>query len=431
MKSMRGFLLLAGALVAGIGVAYAQYYAPPQVTSIGATDLFQDIVQGNAQAGNYYASAPLLGTYSQTLAGGNALNLMIGADFSTNLFQRGTSISAASSTYYVTYGPDRWFVWGGTSTPVTISRQSDAPPGYLYSAQVNKGSLTGVKQVCVSQIVEGVNVYAMQGKAAEFDVHLKAGPTFSAAASSVTMTVSYGTVADEGSTLYAYGLNTQGGAGTTAWTGQVNTTVTVPISTTWTRYTIVAPIGTTAAEAAVAICYTPVGTGTSTDWFEFDGAQLTPNQSLVPLAVTGGTLLQPNDTRAKAFARRPVGLETALQQRYYYQVNEPAANVAVSAGGTYYQTTTCLVPIPLPATMRIAPTATFGTLDTTHWAIVGASATPYPLATTYLVQSALGVNTPNVLALTATTAAKTAGFGCVLVGAGGAAGGFIAASAEL
>jgi hypothetical protein len=279
--------------------------------------------------------------------------------------------------------------------------------------------------------VANLNAVRFQGQTAEFDVHIKAGAGFSAANSNVSMTISSGTVSDEGSTYYAYGLNAHGGAGTTPWTGQVNDTVTVPISTTWARYSMVAPIPTGAAEVAVAICYTPVGTGTSTDWFEFTGAQLTVNPALTALAGTAGAALAVNDLRAKAFSRRSADEEARRQLAYFWQINEPAASVAVSQGGTYYATTTCLVDIALPVQMRAAPTLTFGTLDAIHWAIIANSATPIALATTYLVQSALGANTTNMIALTATTAAKTAGFGCVLVGNGGAAGGYIAASAEL
>jgi hypothetical protein len=40
----------------------------PQVQSIGANDLFQDIVGGQPSAQSQYAPAQLLGNYSQTLS---------------------------------------------------------------------------------------------------------------------------------------------------------------------------------------------------------------------------------------------------------------------------------------------------------------------------------------------------------------------------
>jgi hypothetical protein len=74
--------------------------------------------------------------------------------------------------------------------------------------------------------------------------------------------------------------------------------------------------------------------------------------------------------------------------------------------------------------MDIAPLITFtGTaLSNATGAIIADSATPIVLASTYIVQSAVATtNTPGVVSITTTTAGKTAGFSCMLVGAGGGA----------
>ena len=87
--------------------------------------------------------------------------------------------------------------------------------------------------------------------------------------------------------------------------------------------------------------------------------------------------------------------------------------------------------VPLPVTMRAAPTLTIGGTAESNatWAVMVGSTTPVVLASTYLVQDAVIGNTTNMIALQATTASKTAGYGCTLVGAGGGAN--IQASAEL
>lgn len=433
--------LVAG-LLAVASMAQAQTVTPPgipvpQVQSIGPNDLFPDIVGGQPSAQSYYAPGALIGTYGATLAGGNYDNALIGGDFSTNLFQRGTSVSTAGSTYYVAYGADRWFTWGGTSTPTTMTQQtgaSDIPAGASASYRINKGSLTGAAQICTSQVVESANAYRFQGQTAEFTFEALAGSTFSAASSNLAVYVSYGTVADEGATKMAYGLNAAGGAGTTAWTGQVNrggtTGFLIPINTSWNRYGVEVPIPSTALEVGVSICYTPVGTGTSTDWFEFAKAQLTINPSMTTFAGSSGAALATNDIRAKAFARRPSALETNLQLRYYWQINEPAASKAVG-NGNYQTSTICDVQIPTPVQMRIAPTLTIGgnAEANTTWAVMIASTTPVALASTYLIQDAVIGNTVNMIAVQGTTAGKTAGQGCTLVGAGGGAN--IQASSEL
>ena len=87
--------------------------------------------------------------------------------------------------------------------------------------------------------------------------------------------------------------------------------------------------------------------------------------------------------------------------------------------------------IPTPVPMFKAPTLTIGgTAEAnTTWAVMIASTTPVVLASTYLIQDAVIGNTPNMIAVQATTASKTAGQGCTLVGAGGGAN--IQASSEL
>lgn len=425
----RYFKLLGAAagLLLSASLAYGQAVPVPMVPSIGASDVFQDIVNGQPQANSYYATAAQMGSYGATLPGGNNENALVGGDFTTNLFGHGTSVALASSTYYVAYGANNWFSWGGTSTPATITQQtgaSDITADYGASLRVNKGSLTGTAQICTSQVVETANSLRFQGQTAEFDFHAKAGSTFSAASSNLAVYISTGTGTDEGSVKMAYGLNAAGGGGTTAWTGQVNLGGTagylIPISTTWARYSVAAPIPATATEIGVSICYTPVGTGSATDWFEFTGAQLVPNQALAGVASTAGVVLGVNDVRAKSFYRRPAGLEAALQQRSLYTISESVTSGAQqSASGQGASTTTCSLYFPFPVLMRAIPTfvAEGTALTTTTWTITHV-VTATALASTYLVL--LGANTPNGGALTGTVASGlTAGQTCVLTSANG------------
>lgn len=421
--------ILFGALASclWIGAAFAQAVPVPIVPSIGPADVFQDVVNGVPQANNYYATAAQIGTYGQTLGGGNYENGLIGGDFTTNLFGHGTSVAPAASTYYVTYVANNWFTWASTSTPPTVTQQTgaaDITPAFGASLRVNKGSLTGTAQICTGQVVETANALRFQGNTVEFDFHAKAGATFSAASSNLAVYISYGTGTDEGSTKFAYGLNATGGAGTTAWAGQINLGGTagylVPISTTWGRYSVVAPMPTTAVEIAVAICYTPVGTGTATDWFEFTGAQLVRNSALTSVAGASGAVLNVNDTRAKSFARRLSAEEAVLQQRYLYTISESATSGALQSGaGNGASTTTCSLYFPFPVLMRAAPTfvAEGTALSNLTWTITHV-VTATALATTYLVT--LGANTPNGASMTATVASGlTAGQTCVLTSANG------------
>lgn len=415
---------------AALSLALAQVIVLPQVTAIQSTDLFQDIAGGQPQAQNYYAPAALLGNYGASLPGNNPENAIIGGDATTNLFQRATTGSSVTTT--ITYGgPDRWAYWSGASTAMTVSQDStaaDISPAYKYGFKMARTSgQTGVVQVCMMQEVESVNSYAFQGQTAELDFHATAGSNFSGASSQMTAYIITGTGADEGVSKAAFNLN-GGGGGSSTWAGQVNTGVAVTISTVNTRYTVAVPAPASVTEIAVALCWTPVGTAGTNDYIAFSGIQLVRNNALTSAAGTAGAVLNPNDTRAKAFARRQVQTEIALQQRYFYSVTEPAASVTVG-NGQASTTSTCFLSIPFPETMRIAPTfANFGTaLSASTWKLRSAG-TDYVLASTWLVVTT--ANTVQAGNLTGTMAASlTAGNGCQLVGAAG--GSIITWSAEL
>src|SRR5665213_2212278 len=77
-------------------------------------------------------------------------NGLIGGDFGTNLWQRGST--SASITTALLYGPDRWWGLSGTGTAFTIIKETgaaDITTGYAASARVQRtASQTGVIPVC-------------------------------------------------------------------------------------------------------------------------------------------------------------------------------------------------------------------------------------------------------------------------------------------
>lgn len=354
----------ASVLAIGLGIAalaYAQTIAIPLVPSIGSADIVKIIPGGAPTAQDQYAPAPLLGSYSNTLPGGNSENALIGGDFSSNLFQDGTSVGSITTT--LTYTADQWFAWSGAATTLTVTQQTgaaDITAGFNASLRVNKGSGAGVVQACIGQEVATVDSLRFQGQTAEFDFHAKAGPNFSAANSNLQVSIVTGTGTDEGASKLAFAFNA-GGGGSSTWTGQANAAANllVPISTTWSRYTVVAPIPATATEIAVLICYTPVGTGVAGDWFEFTGAQLVRNASLATAAGTAGLVLPVNDLRAKSFARRSTFDEQRLQQAFYYRINESATTIIQRAMCAVSSTSLAVCQINFPVPMRVAPTMSY------------------------------------------------------------------------
>ena len=399
---------LVAALVAVGGFAIAQSVYPT-LTLLTGNELIQVYTLAPT---NQFVTSSQLGSQAFAQAGAGNDNALVGGDFGTNLFQRGIS-DAVSSTSAVTYTADRWFSWIGTSTTLGVQKETgfnDITPGYEASVRIVRTGV-GISQACTAQEIESVNSYRFQSTTAEFDFHAQALTGFSAALSALTVYISTGisTVNDEGSQLMAYGINTFGG-GHYGWTQQANQSFTVPLSSTFARYTIAAPMPLSTTEVGVSLCWTPTGTSPSNDGFEFTGAQLVVNPTLKTAAGASGAVLAANSTAAKSVVRRSQGDETALQQRYHYQISEPISGAAIAAGvGT--GNTQAYVPIPLPVTMRAAPTCsvTVGTLRMTS-----ASLSPLQI----LAANGLStlVNTANLSVTISSTAQGLSGIPTELVG---------------
>lgn len=363
-----------------------------------------------------------LGAFVNSQPGGSGFkNALIGGDATTNLFQRGTT--GASQTTTVAYGgPDRWAYWSGTSTAMTVSKDTTAGdvPASNYAASfkmARTSGQTGVVPVCMAQEVESSNVYQFQGNTVELDFHAVAGANFSAANSNLTVGIVTGTGTDEGMAKLAFGYNA-GGGGSTGWTGQANTiSALVPITTGNTlRYVAVATIPIATTEIAAVFCFTPVGTASTNDYVALAGLQLARNNNLgAYVGLSGLTSVIP----AGSFERRPQEVETGLQQRYTYSINEGTitAGALMSAAGQAPTSTTCAAIVPFPVTMRIAPTYTNALTASTFK--LNSAAANVALSTPF--SATVGANTVGngSITFTASGLGATAGFGCVLVSAAG------------
>lgn len=368
-----GALLLASAAFAQTTIGPAVPH-PPQITSIGVNDVFQDVVGGMPVAGNYYVGAPnMAGFFSNGMPG---LNFLIGGKADQNLWQRATTGSSVTTT--LTYGgPDRWAYWSGTNTAMTVSKVTTAAALPVGSANVFRmqrtASQTGVVQMCMAQEIATRNSLYLQGHTVLLDLNVYTGANFSG--TGMTAYISYGTGTDEGlagSASYANGLNA-GGGGSGSWTGQANATAAViPLSAVSTAYRVaaVASIPSTATEIAVALCYTPVGTAGTTDALYFDNIELRKADALSNFVnATAGYVLSSNVMTASvngatqnatvpAFTLRPYEEEQRNQLAYYYQINEsavifPIANCAASS------TSLLVCYLQFPVTMRTTPTMSY------------------------------------------------------------------------
>lgn len=430
MKNWRGLtaalaalaLLASGLTIGPVQRAVSQGMV--QITSLVGTE---QISLNYPCTVSCFATTATLAGFTQSQPGNNPENAIVGGDASTNLFQRGSTVTLASPAT-AAYTADRWFGWGGTNTPVTVATSTDAPSNFSASFKITKASGAGVVQVCFAQEIETVNSYRFQSQVLEVDFHAKALAGFSAVSSNLAVYVLTGTGTDEGSANAAFSINAGGGSAT-PWTGATlrggTTGYLIPINTTWTRYGVAVPIPATETEITVALCYTPVGSGGATDGFELAGIQATPNASLATLAGTAGGILSANDARAKAFLRRPAGAETSLQQRYTYTVKEPAAITDFVVAGQAVTTTVVKHMVQFPVTMRAAPTTSVTT------GTFGSTIAAGTIASTCTVTATASSNTTVAGGLTDTCGAAsfTAGFASFLGGIGGS--GIATFSAEL
>jgi hypothetical protein len=321
-------------------------------------------------------------------------NKLIGGDFATNLWQRGTTPLSAATPTTAVIGADRWYVYnsnassqGSTVTVIKETGTADTIPasGLYASMRVQRPtSQTGTNPICVGQVLDKIAAQDLLNQNGIFSFRALAGATFSAANNNLSVSIAYYTAADSATpmtntTAFAAGTITGYQAATaglsTNTAGSVASGVaTIPITTSWASYGVYAPVpasvsGTAVTGAGVQICDTPVGTAGATDWFEIEGAQLAVAPSIptasLPNGITGGI----------GFERRPAA-EEALYQQYYTSPGGLGAEVATA----FYMAGLCKAsgnanfPIAFPTPLREAPTTATSTLTAGGYSIETAAA---------------------------------------------------------
>lgn len=295
-------------------------------------------------------------------------NLIIGGDFSTNPWQRGTAFAAIANT--LTYTADRFFAVGGASSSIAVSRQAvtDFPAQFgathaLRFLRTAANANTAV--IRLGQALTSADSTRLAGRRVVLSFWAKAGANFSAAASFLGLTVATGTGTDETAANLVAAAWTGYAAQSlfTAAPGVVNVaspnggtfsgtqpqTVLTPVTgitltTAWQRFQLVCDIPETARQIGILLNMTPVGTAGAADSYDIAGVQLEAVAAEQPYA--------------SLFERRSASLEALLCYRYAYVLNEKATAAAVQANGMMSATNVQTVCIPLPIPMRTTPTVT-------------------------------------------------------------------------
>lgn len=354
-------------------------------------------------------------------------NVLVGPDFGQALWQRGTTPISASTPTSSTYGPDGWYLIEGNGSgatsaysSMTVSKQTgttDVFPGTVASARIQRvASQTGTANYQFGQLVPDDSSYRFFGNTAIFSCYMLAGANFSPTASNVSMIIAYHSAADA-TTEAANAQGTNSGTfGTSTGTTQNITNYTEavvgtgPISTTWTRYSVSAPIptvisGTTTAVAGIGakLQWVPTGTAGANDWLEAANCQLEARAGLS----TGPSL----------FNRRSLAEEYALETTRYWEILENG-NSATPIYATGQGTTTngFNVMFPLPSLMRLTPVVSPITIGGFKINQAGTLSTIASLNTTGVAQ------TPHTSALSGQSNGLTAGQGTTFVGSGAGTG---------
>lgn len=344
------------------------------------------------------------------------INRLIGGDLATNLWQRGTSFASITPTT-ATMTADRWYAYSSGNT-ATVNKQTgagDSVPslGLYASMRVVRPSGTDVTPICVGQVLDKEAAQALIGNNGIFSFYALAGAGFSPTNKNISVNVAYYTAADSATPgtntgTFATGLITGYQAAVAGVSPGTTGTVasglaTIPISTTWTRYSVYAPIpatnaaGTAVTGLGVSICNTPVGTGGATDWVELEGLQI---QALPSTA----TFNLPNGVIAPTGFERRYPAEEALFQKYYTQDGGLGTEIAAGfymAGGCQ-ATGNANFGVVFPVPMRVAPTAATSTLTAGGYSIKTAAAVTAIGTITFPASSVYGVTLNSNAACTAT-----------------------------
>lgn len=359
---------------------------------------------GGASPQSVTIPVPMLGNFFGTprnYLDNGALNITQAQGTSTVTCAVNAAIAIAN------WSADRWGcqanVTSGAGRSAIITASPSPPTGFTNSMKVTRASGVLTQPICVMQAIPTAESTTLQGQVVTFSFYAAALASLAADNGSTMQAVIFtGTGADEGFS----GISpTASPAITPAWTGiatALNSTIT--ITTTFTRYAVQATIPAAATEIGAALCFTPTantsGVTAATDGFAWTGAQLERSPG------------------ASAFEFHTVQFDLEKAQRYLAIVTEPASGVAVPIFSTATAATTAAGSYAFPVTMSKAPT--FGALGTALGATTWTNkcgAVNNVLASTFVVTAT--ANTVTGASLTITSSGATAGFACVLTGAGG------------
>jgi len=219
------------------------------------------------------------------------------------------------------YTLDRWYL--GINTSHTISQSTSTPPAgfqnFMRVQRTNGSTNTTVPQI--AQSLETSASIPLQGKVVTVSFYARAGANYSATSNAFNWRIYGGTGTDQN--VFSY----------TSQTIVVDQSVT--LTTSWQRFTYTTSALTSYNEYGLFFFYATTGTAGANDYFDITGVQLEVGPQATP------------------FEQRPIGIELALCQRYYWR------NEIYGSGATGGSGTVPIVTIAFKTKMRASPTITY------------------------------------------------------------------------
>jgi len=274
------------------------------------------------------AISSALGSSALLPAGLGFRNLLINGDFRIN--QRGFTSTTTSGTY----GFDRWLMLG-TGGTTTYSAQSfslgNAISGYEptnHARVVTTGQTTSGSLSILIQKIENVRTFAGQ----------QVSVSFWARSGSGTPKVAVELYQDFGS-----GGSPSSGLGTLAGTPT--------LSTSWTRFTLNVTLpsisGKTLGSNPDSNLGVNIWVSAGSDFNARTGSLGIQSNTFDIWGVQVEQNLQPTP-----FEQRPIGVELALCQRYYWRITNDNSNTFIMGSGSASTATNVGVMVPHPVRMR-------------------------------------------------------------------------------
>ena len=331
---------------------------------------------------------------------GSSRNALVGGDFVTNLWQRGTTPLSASSPTTATYGPDRWAVYssGNVATVVKDVTAADVLPsaGLNGIAKVTRPSGTNTSSICIGQVLPTSESARFVGTEAIFSFYAEALAGYLQTNSTIQAVIAVYTGTDSATpnaVTDAFMKGTQ--TGFTVLNPATVSTIAVPVTnntalpagfpltTSLVRYSVAAYVPTQVVVSGtltnvtgigVELCtgVYPASTGVATDGFAFGNAQL---ENASPGTQAGGTIIYPPNTLPGSFARRAAPDEAILQYGYTQPagLGTEVATVFAMAGGCQASGNANFGVNFVPP-LRAVPTTATSTLTAGGWSIKTAAA---------------------------------------------------------